>query len=206
MSEERPDLPYEKAIEEAAKTLGKAVDVVKSASPAIDNIYGWMIGDRVSEARKRNADAFARKTKKIIEERNLKDARPLPEDLATPLLEQAQRESREEMQELYASLLANAMDPAYSSDVRPEFIQTLRNLQPIDILVLRKAMELRDTPNPTFHEPRLRDEMPGHRQSSLSISINHLEAQGCLRTHPQGYIVSAFGQELLIACDPHVAK
>lgn len=40
MAEERPDLPYEKAIEEAAKTLGKAVDVVKSAEPAISNIYG----------------------------------------------------------------------------------------------------------------------------------------------------------------------
>ncbi|MGY4366026.1 hypothetical protein ACVW1A_002091 [Bradyrhizobium sp. LB1.3] len=29
MAEERPDLPYEKAVEEAAKTLSKAVEVVE---------------------------------------------------------------------------------------------------------------------------------------------------------------------------------
>ncbi|MGY4366025.1 hypothetical protein ACVW1A_002090 [Bradyrhizobium sp. LB1.3] len=74
----------------------------------------------MSEARKRNADAFARKTKRIIQERSLEEPQPVPEDLATPLLEQAQRESRDAMQELYAALLANAMDPAHANDVRAQ--------------------------------------------------------------------------------------
>lgn len=206
MAEELPDLPYEKAVEEAAKTLGKAVEVVKSASPAIADIYGWMVGDRVSEARKRNADAFARKTKRIIQERSLEEPQPVPEDLATPLLEQAQRESRDAMQELYAALLANAMDPAHANDVRPEFIKTLKDLQPIDILVLRKAMDLRGTQNPTFHQPRINEILPDERPSALEISINHLEALRCIRSHPQGFVISSFGQELLIACDPHISQ
>ncbi|MCK1334727.1 DUF4393 domain-containing protein [Bradyrhizobium sp. 38] len=206
MAEERPDLPYEKAVEEAAKTLSKAVEVVKSASPAIADIYGWMVGDRVSEARKRNADAFARKTKRIIQERSLEEPQPVPEDLATPLLEQAQRESRDAMQELYAALLANAMEPAHANDVRPEFIKTLKDLQPIDIIVLRKAMDLRGTQNPTFHQPRLNEILPGERPSALEISINHLEALRCIRSHPQGFVISSFGQELLTACDPHISQ
>jgi hypothetical protein len=154
MTEERSDPPYDKSITEIAKTIGKAIDVVKSTSPAIDNIYGWMIGDRVAEARKRNADAFARKTKKIIEERELKETRPLPESLATPLLEQAQQESRVELQDLYAALLANAMDPAHSNDVRPGFVKLVKDLQPVEAAMLKLLFDQKAPPRTTGRTAR----------------------------------------------------
>jgi hypothetical protein len=40
----------------------------------------------------------------------------------------------------------------------------------------------------------------------LEISINHLEALRCIRSHPQGFVISSFGQELLTACDPHISQ
>ncbi|MBH5371423.1 hypothetical protein [Bradyrhizobium glycinis] len=70
---ERPEMPYEKAITETAKATGKVVDLVDKASPAIGNIYDWMIGDRIAQARERNLDHLQRKTKRIIEERDLVD-------------------------------------------------------------------------------------------------------------------------------------
>src|SRR4051812_39948641 len=113
MSEKRPDLPYEKAAEESAKTIGKGLDLVNKASPAIADIYNFMIGDRIGEYRNRNADKYARETKRIIEERDIKEKRAVPEDLAAPLLEAAMRDPREELQKLYAALTVNALDPAF---------------------------------------------------------------------------------------------
>lgn len=206
MAEDRHDLPYEKAIEETAKTIGKAVDVVRSAESAISNVYGWMIGDRIAEARARNADAFARKTKKIIEQRKLEDKRPIPEQIAEPLLEAAQSESRDELQEIYAALSANAMDPNYQNDVRPEFIQTVRSLQPIDLIVLRKAAAFRLTQTPVFREHQMFGEIAEIRQSAVQISLTHLQQLNCIRSHSQGLVISPYGQELLVACDPHIAR
>jgi hypothetical protein len=103
MNDKRPDLPYEKATEETAKTIGKGLDLVIRAAPAIGDAYGFLIGDRIKEQRERNADKMARETKRILDERNLKETSALPEDLAAPLLEAAQREPREELLRLYSA-------------------------------------------------------------------------------------------------------
>lgn len=202
MAEDRPDLPYEKAIEEAAKTLGKAVDVVKSAEPAISNIYGWMIGDRVAEARKRNADAFARKTRKIIEERDLKETAPLPERLATPLLEEAQRESREELQNLYAALLANAMDPAYTRDIRPEFVEIVKELEPIDVLLLNY---MADTAAQGFFLPDVLGHFGSYRASKIRIALDNLRRLKLISPGEPHFSLTFFAVEFMVACDPHPA-
>lgn len=134
MTHDRPDLPYEKAIEAAAKTTGKALDLIESASPAIADAYVFLIGDRLAAARARNLDEITRRIKKILQDRDAKDAQPLPEQIAAPLLEHAQGEPRSEIQDLYAALLANAMDPSFKNDVRPEFVSTVRQLHPLDVL------------------------------------------------------------------------
>ena len=45
--------------------------------------------------------------------RDIKQEQPIPEQIAIPLLEATQGESREELQDIYAALLANAMDPTF---------------------------------------------------------------------------------------------
>jgi hypothetical protein len=54
----------------------------------------------------------------------------------------AQNEPRESIQDLYAALLANAMDERFSEDVRPEFIDIVRELQPIDESVARRQPKI----------------------------------------------------------------
>jgi hypothetical protein len=87
----------------------------------------------VAAARERRLDAITRKTKQILHDRDVKEQQELPEDIAIPLLEAAQGESREELQELWARLLANAMDPERAQDVLPDFITTVSRLQPIRV-------------------------------------------------------------------------
>src|SRR5258708_20414433 len=132
--------PYSRAVEEPAKSAGKAMDLVRDGAHAISrpvaNIYGLLIGDQIEASRERNLDAISRKTKKILVDRDLSETSPVTEQIAIPLLEAARGETREEMQTLWAQLLANSMDPARRKDVRPGFIDVLRHFHPVDAVRL----------------------------------------------------------------------
>jgi hypothetical protein len=193
---------YSGAIEESAKTAGKALDLIKDASGPIAQAYGLIIGDRVEAARHRRLDEITRKTRKILRDRNLSEAAEVAEQIAIPLLEAAQGEPREEMQDLWARLLANAMDPSRKDNVRPEFIRALKNLQPVDALVLKSFTE--------FGKQDLMDANTvanslNLRESSVQVSMSTLASQGCL--NPSGttlngqlYQRTGFGDELFLAC------
>ena len=114
------------AIEESAKTAGKALDLIKNAPGPIGIADGVLIGDRLEAARIRRLDAITRETKRILRDRDVAETVDVPEQIAIPLLESAQPESRAEMQDLSSRLLANAMDPSRREDIRPEYIDTLR--------------------------------------------------------------------------------
>lgn len=196
MNDKRADLPYEKAAEETAKAMGKGLDLVSRAAPAIGEAYDFLIGDRIKEHRVRNADKMARETKRILDERNLKETAALPEDLAAPLLEAAQREPREELLKLYAALAANAMDPNHD-DVRPEYVETVRKWQPIDIRVMNFAVARRGSNNPYFTGG---GDMPSERSTAAEQSILHLMELNCIRHNAaNGYILTAYGAEIMRA-------
>ena len=161
-----------------------------------------MIGDRVAEARKRNADAFARKTRKIIDQRNLEETAPLPEKLATPLLEEAQRESRDELQEIYAALLANAMDPAYKKDVRPEFVEIVKELEPTDIMLLK---HMADTTDQSFAIPDLLNRFSTYRSSTIHVSLDNLQRLKLISKGQTHAHLTNLAVEFTMACDTHGA-
>jgi len=200
MNDKRPDLPYEKAAEETAKTIGKGFDLGSRAAPAIGDAYDFLIGDRIKEQRVRNADKMARETKRILDERNLKETAALPEDLATPLLEAAQREPREEILKLYAALAANAMDPN-RDDVRPEYVETVRKWQPIDVRVMGYARDRRNTNTPYFGVGDVVKVAPDLRNYAVEVSINNLMELKCLRLQAQqhGYVLTPYGSEIMLA-------
>ena len=199
MNDKRPDLPYEKAAEETAKTIGMGLDLVNRTAPAIGDAYGFLIGDRIQEQRARNADRMARETNRIIDERNMKETCALPEDLAAPLLEAAQREPREELLKLYAALAANAMDPNHD-DVRPEYVETVRQWQPIDIRVMSFAESRRSTNNLYFREGDMQQAAPDMRASAIELALGHLLELKCIRYNPSnGYVLTAYGSEIMLA-------
>jgi hypothetical protein len=147
----------------------------------------------------RNADKLARETKRILDERNLKETSTLPEDLATPLLEAAQREPREEILRLYAALAANAMDPNHD-DIRPEYVETVRNWQPIDIRVISFAVERRSTNNPYFSAGDVHKVASDLRLNAIELSIDHLLGLKCIQHNQRnGYVLTAYGSEIMLA-------
>lgn len=196
------DAPYDKAIEETAKATSNAVDMIREGgraiAPAIGDIYGLMIGDKVRAARVRNLDAINRKRQDKIESRGVTDVLQPPEDIAIPALEAAQGETRDEMQELWASLLANAMDPQRAANVRPEFIQTVRQLQPLDakILIIMKAL-----PEGQWLSTVT---ITGHRASAVKVSVAHLLSLNCATPGSGGTLLrpTDYGTELMFALEP----
>jgi hypothetical protein len=199
MNDKPPALPYEKAAEETAKAIGKGLDLVDRAAPAVADVYGFLIGDRIAEQRARNADKMARETKRILDERNVEETRALPEDLARPLLEAAQRDPREELLRIYASLAANAMDPAIEDFIRPEFVETIRQWQPIDVRVMQFGNG-RASSAPVFSRAEIQSHISNPRQNALELSLEHLVKLECTRTHPNGgYNLTAYGREIMRA-------
>jgi hypothetical protein len=194
--------PYSGAIEESAKTAGKALDLIRDASGPIADAYGLIIGDRVHAARHRRLDQITRKTKKILRDRHLSETAEVAEQIAIPLLEAAQGEPREEMQDLWARLLANAMDPSRKDDVRPEFIAALKKFQPIDALVLSNFHQWGD--NDYFNAGTVAPQL-SLRESSVQVAMTTLASVGCLQRHYKDtdyYRGTSFGYELLLACSP----
>src|SRR6266567_4418792 len=72
------------------------------------------------------------------EARGVKDPSPANLAVALPILHAAADESREELQELYARLLAAAMDPNRASQVRRSLVEFVRQLDPLDASVLQQ--------------------------------------------------------------------
>ncbi|MGY8705129.1 Abi-alpha family protein [Bradyrhizobium sp. 18BD] len=199
--------PYEGAIEEAAKTVGKGLDLIKQSSQHIADIYGILIGDQLHAARHRRLDAITRRTKQILKDRDAQTTE-IPEQIAIPLLESAQSESRKEMQELWARLLANAMDADRAADVRPEFILVLKALQPLDALVLQTLRnKVKDPTNTNIQAPQLVGGDLDVRESLVSLSLDSLATLRCLKEvgNSNGqtiYRFTSFGIEFLHACRP----
>ncbi|WOH78268.1 Abi-alpha family protein [Bradyrhizobium sp. BEA-2-5] len=208
MTDDRSKMPYEEAITEGAKAVNNTVDLVReggrAVGPAIGNIYGLLIGDSIAAARQRRLDAITRKTEKILRDRNINERVEAPESIAIPLLEAAQGEPREEMQELWARLLANALDPGRAHDVRPEFIETLKKLHPLDAAILQRTNNEEEGSIGDFDTAGAL----GVRVSAVRASFNFLYEIKCGEkfsgSHPNGasFGLSPFGQEFMIALNP----
>jgi Abortive infection alpha len=196
--------PYEKAIEETAKATGKVVDLVRDGaraiSPAVSDAYGYLIGDRLSAARKRNLDAITGETERILHERKVTDRSAAAEQIGLPLLEAAQAESRDELRKLWARLLANSIDPSRSENVRPEFIKLVEKLEPLDARVLEY---LHTKPSDLLVNKDEAYMLLHCRGTAAAVSIDHLAELRCIRFVAQANIVALtqLGVELMIAVE-----
>ncbi len=140
-----------KTIEETAKAWGITVDAATKLggffSRALGTIpqdaLGLIIGDWLHQTRIRTLAWHAQKTEEILRERGIEEkTEPISPSIAIPLLQAAQDETREELKEVWNTLITNAMDPNRSDAVRRNIIETVKQFEPIDALVLKKAMRL----------------------------------------------------------------
>jgi len=94
-------------------------------------------GDWLHETRIRNKDRLAGRTEELLRGRGTKpeECEPSP-SVIIPLLLTGQDETREELQELFARLIANALDSDRSFSVRRDFIDIVKQFEPVDARLL----------------------------------------------------------------------
>jgi hypothetical protein len=199
-----------KAIQEAAKTATKALELTEKAGAYVGSVLGTVPadliavlgGDWLGQVRIRNLARYQDRTEEILRARGVTETSAVSPSLAVPLLRAAADESREDLQELWALLLAAAMDPKRSNRVRLSYIETVKRLHPLDAHILKKLYDTSDTPS-----PNARDFLAGFFKVSsreIEVSVLNLHDLKCVHlpisNETANFHMTSYGNELVRAC------
>ncbi len=198
------------AVIEAGTELARWVSSVLGTVP--QDIVGITFGDYLRELRTRNLDRLRGKTEEILRQRGIEQPEPIDPKVAIPAFEAASMESNEELQDFWANLFANAMDPTKDVSLRHIFIETLKQFESIDALVLNVVAKESGKGIFLGRDVVTRTDL---RSSQAALSLQQLENLGCVARTAMGgsgpgtkeYLLesvrlSPLGEELYAACRP----
>lgn len=180
-----------KAIESGEKVGGFFAQVFKEP---ITEVAG-MLTDRLKFARWKRLVEMQSQVNEILSSRKISDTRSVPPKLALPLLEEASLEDDTSLQNLWNHLLANAMDPGFSGDLRTGFIEMIKGLTAKDAQVLEFFYSVLKTEN------RL-DPL----ESVIQYSLKKEQIMQSLSITEANYQVSAFNLMRIQCIAPAVLK
>jgi len=208
-----------KAIQEVAKTTGTALELVGKAGAYVGEVLGTVPkdlvgvlgGDWLGEVRIRNLARYKERTEELLRARGVTETAPVSPSIAVPLLRAAADESREELQDLWARLLANAMDPSLGS-VRQQFIEAVRAMDPPDAVVLNFMRTEGfhqvgiDSDGETIERRHMAAKL-GRTDDDLIVSLDHLSTLRLMEHASAGFWrQTPFGRAFMRACYPEGAE
>jgi Abortive infection alpha len=177
----------------------------------IEDGIGAFGGDRLSEYREEKAQRrrqrrqkLGRETTKLLVERGVEHPVEPHEPTIVEIFDAAQDENRPELEMLWARLLAAAIDPTRANRVRREFIEAVKQFDPLDALVLQYYSlggSIERSPLDILAQRFKRN------PDEIAISLTHLAKLDCVmsttadaRFTPHDVAgPTAFGRELLRA-------
>lgn len=118
------------ALSKSVDKASKSDFLKKAPSIAKDYFALWQ---------KNNAKTNGVRVQRILEERGYSDETPFrvpSTKFAFGFVQGASVEDEPELQELWAKLLANAVDPNFENDIRISFMSIIKDLTPLDVKVL----------------------------------------------------------------------
>ena len=137
-----------KAIQEVAKLGDKGLDTAKKAGSFFAKVFkspieelSNIIHDKLRFVRWKRLVEMSDEVNVILHNRGVTETRALPPKLAIPLLEDGSLEDDDELKSLWSKLLANALDPNFTDDIRYGFIEMLKNVTGKEVLLLKKLYE-----------------------------------------------------------------
>jgi Abortive infection alpha len=134
-----------KATQEVAKTTRRAIGATEKLGKFLAAVIGepldatvGMLTDRLRFMRWQRQIRLADRCMEIIRDRKLKGKLlVVPPKLALPIVEHASLEDNDGLQDLWAHLLVSAMDPDFQDDPTGSFVEIVKQLQPIETVILR---------------------------------------------------------------------
>jgi hypothetical protein len=147
--------PNDKQVEEIAKAVAATAQFGTQTVKATEKILGFIsrvfkepaettagiVGDRLKLFQWERQVAYVDKVNGILVAKGVADTRAVYPKYALPILENASLEDQEDIQFLWAKLMANAMDPASQVDLQMAFIEIIKNLTTLDVKILNKIYE-----------------------------------------------------------------
>lgn len=182
-----------KAVQEIAKAAGKGADLLNSAGAGLKIIFGetlehfgGAVADWAKYYRLKNLLAVADKAQALLLKRNInRDFVPLPLQFALPILDAVSLEVEDDVQHLWAGLIANAADPTQAFRIKKVYLEILRGLQGLDVKVIRSLanVELRERytflSGMTLNAQVLAEVVQGEL-NDVQISLQTLARYGCV--------------------------
>ena len=198
-----------KATQEVARFGTKALDSGDKLGSFLSKVFGTVPsdvvgvlgGDWLHHVRIRNAVKLAQRTEEILRERGI-SPEPMSPSVAMPILKAGQDETREELRELWARLLANGMDPERRSLIRQSIIEAVKGFDPPDAIMLRKWYELSQEESDTLQVFRTLYDILKVSDDQFNLSVRNLVRLECIEAFGPQNAYSRFaplGREVIRA-------
>ena len=182
-----------KSVADATKSLS---DTAHAGIDLTDKAFVWlarMLGeeaagllkDRIFFWRAQNALVLQEKLDRILEKRHLVNPKAIPLRLAIPFLESATLEDDEILQEQWARLLANAMDPSCTAGMERYHGNILANLSPVDCLLINLIRDNLLDGQVKEVTPELLAEQTTKDEQQILIALGNLCRHGLVERRPR---------------------
>jgi transcriptional regulator with XRE-family HTH domain len=130
---------------QAGLVLGKLIGgTVDGALSTGGNLFGGLFGDRIREWRTRNLISQFAKTAEFLQAKGipLEKARALPMGEAYAMFEESSKQDDPDVIDMWAALLANAMDEQNGSRIEPAYVAALRTFSGVEAHILKLLFEV----------------------------------------------------------------
>lgn len=175
----------DKALETSQKVGGFFARVFKEP---IQEVSG-MVTDKLRFVRWQRLVAMSDEVNKILEDRGVKDTRSVPPKLALPIFEESSLEQDPNLQHLWNHLLANAMDPKFNGELRYGFVDMIKNITGVEVMILNTFYEILKRESHTADLSKITDyhlkkeqimQMVGIDGATYQVSIFNLMRMQCI--------------------------
>jgi abortive infection alpha-like protein len=164
------------------------------------DVVGLLGGDWLKVRRAENLARILDKTQERLRARRVEAPEPASLSIGLPILSAAADESRDELQDIWARLLAAAADPARAKSFRLAFIEATKRLDPLDAVVLQGISAAGTV------TPGMRNSLAGEVHASrdeIDVSIANLTKLELVYSGRSGSAdpahITPFGREFLRA-------
>jgi Abortive infection alpha len=198
-----------KATQEVAKTAGKAIDASRELGGFFSRIFGGSLEqlagigeDHLTVYRRTRQLRLAKRYEEIRKELGFEsEIKPVELKFGLPLIAAASVENDDELQDLYARLLARATNPDSKIEAKRAFVSILQELGPLEVLLIDQIYSAPTTPGtavPTGRFPERysinMDDESARPSAEVELALWNLVRVGCIEpsgTYGGGSSVSA---------------
>jgi Abortive infection alpha len=186
-----------KAIQEALKTLQGIGGFLRETFGTVpEDIVGLLGGDWLRVRRTENLFRMFQKARERLKARGVEMEEPASLSITLPIFVAAAEESRDELQDLWARLLAAAADPSRAGHFRLRFIEATKRMDPLDAAVLSRSQQEQGVSGTRLNT--LATELSVSRDQ-IDVSCDNLKKLELFRGNETTNHLTPFGREFLRA-------